>query len=82
MDRSIRGNPPFVSLNPPYSSTHVGFTPSRSRESSVLLGVHRCNMLFCSFNGSLPHGFVPNPSHTKILPSHGPSKADQHLHEP
>jgi hypothetical protein len=47
---------------------------NRSRKSSVLLGVHRRNMLFRSLDESLHHGFIPGPSHTEILPDHGPPR--------
>jgi len=82
MARSLRENPPFVSPKPLRSLVQVDLTPGYSRQSSVLLGVHRRNMLFCPLDDSLHHGFTPHQSNTEILPNCGPSKANQHLHEP
>ena len=80
---------PFNSRKPsvcapqtPHLLIHVDLTLNHSRKPSILLGMHRRNMLFRPLNGSVHRGLIPNPSHTKILPSCGPPKANQYLSEP
>lgn len=82
---------PFNSRRPPVCESqipqslllvHASLATNYSRKSSVLLGVHGRNMLFRPLNGSFRHGFIPDPFRAEILPNCGPSKANQHLHEP
>lgn len=78
---------PFDSRKPSAREFHTAyFTQARltlihSRKSPVPLGVYRRNMLFSPLDGTLPHGFIPNPPRTEILPNCGPPTANQHLLE-
>ena len=80
---------PFYSKKPALCESQIShlliqvdLTPGYSRKPSVLLGVHRRNMLFRPLDGPLRRRLISNPAHIQILPNRGPSQANQHLPEP
>ena len=79
---------PFNSKKPSLRESKTSFslmqadlTSGNSRQPSILLGVHRRNMLFCTLDGSLHQRCIPSPLHTEILQDRGPPQANQHLPE-